>query len=199
MASSKTRAKILDTALALFNEQGTEAVSTNHIAAAAGISPGNLYYYFRNKAEIIRTLVEERLFPALNALWSSATTAPPSIEGLRMLIYRHFETLWEYRFFREVLNLILNDSLLGERYREIHDFRVKNVLAALESFQAAGLLRKPSTPTGTEQIVTSAWVITTYWLSYLETIGTPITPAQMQRGADLILGLLEPYWVGDET
>lgn len=36
----KTRDKITNTAIQLFNEQGTKAVSTNHIATAIGISPG---------------------------------------------------------------------------------------------------------------------------------------------------------------
>ncbi|MFN8512060.1 MAG: helix-turn-helix domain-containing protein [Chloroflexia bacterium] len=56
-----TRERILDAALGLFNERGTAVVSTNHIAAACGISPGNLYYHFRNKEEIIRALFD-RMF-----------------------------------------------------------------------------------------------------------------------------------------
>ena len=55
----KTRDKIIHTALGLFNEQGTKAVTTNHIAAAVGISPGNLYYHFRNKEDIIRAIFEQ--------------------------------------------------------------------------------------------------------------------------------------------
>ena len=55
------RERIVDTALQLFNERGSATVSTNHIAAAARISPGNLYYHFRNKEEIVRALFE-RLF-----------------------------------------------------------------------------------------------------------------------------------------
>jgi AcrR family transcriptional regulator len=51
-----TRARITQAALRFFNEQGTAAVSTNHMADALGISPGNLYYHFRNKAEISRAL-----------------------------------------------------------------------------------------------------------------------------------------------
>ena len=60
-----TKARILDAALALFNEQGTANVTTNHIAEALGMGPGNLYYHYRNKAEIVRAL-----FARIEAEWA---------------------------------------------------------------------------------------------------------------------------------
>ena len=66
-----THNRILATALRLFNQSGTAAVSTNHIADALGISPGNLYYHFRNKEAIIRALFEQQF-----AQWDAAYTLP---------------------------------------------------------------------------------------------------------------------------
>ena len=52
----KTRDSILLTALDAFGEEGTAQVTTNNIADILEISPGNVYYYFKNKQEIIEAL-----------------------------------------------------------------------------------------------------------------------------------------------
>ena len=52
----KTRDKIVLAALELFNRDGERNITTNHIAAHIDISPGNLYYHFRNKQEIVREI-----------------------------------------------------------------------------------------------------------------------------------------------
>lgn len=41
-AKINTYTRIIDASLALFNEEGERNISTNHIAAHLGISPGNL-------------------------------------------------------------------------------------------------------------------------------------------------------------
>lgn len=93
------RDQVIATALAMFNEQGVGPVSTNHIASAVGISPGNLYYHFRNKEDIVWALLEAMredirghfahpLEPEPSALWTRL------FEG-------GVDIMWRYRFFAE--------------------------------------------------------------------------------------------------
>ena len=55
----KTRDRIIHSATELFNDQGERNITTNHIAAHLGISPGNLYYHFRNKEDIIHSIFDQ--------------------------------------------------------------------------------------------------------------------------------------------
>jgi AcrR family transcriptional regulator len=56
---SATRARILETATALFYERGVHAVGVNEIAAEAGASKLSLYRYFPSKAELVRAMLTE--------------------------------------------------------------------------------------------------------------------------------------------
>ena len=52
--SVRTRSAIIDAALRLFRERGYEATTMRAIAAEAGVSVGNAYYYFESKEQLIQ-------------------------------------------------------------------------------------------------------------------------------------------------
>lgn len=56
---SNRKEEILETAAKLFNEKGCMNTSTRHIADDLNISVGNLYYYYKNKEEIIIAIYEK--------------------------------------------------------------------------------------------------------------------------------------------
>jgi AcrR family transcriptional regulator len=54
-----TRARLRELALQLFAEQGYEATSLREIAERLGVTKAALYYYFKSKEDIVRSLVED--------------------------------------------------------------------------------------------------------------------------------------------
>jgi AcrR family transcriptional regulator len=82
----KTKDRILQISLQLFNERGERSVTTNHIAAELGMSPGNLYYHFRNKQEIIKELAEQYQHETLKMLALPMTVW--SMPMIKFVIFR---------------------------------------------------------------------------------------------------------------
>jgi len=94
----RTRERILETALALFNRDGEPHVTTADIADELNISPGNLYYHFRNKDEIIGLLFGE-LDASLAPLLAGPSSRDADVEDFWLFMHLLFERVWEYRFF----------------------------------------------------------------------------------------------------
>ena len=201
MAKSRlTRGRILDAALRLFNERGTAAVSTNHIAAAAGLSPGNLYYHFAGKQEIIRAL-HDRYAAAHEGLWdpgpggqASLAGLQASLAGLQASLARGMELAWQYRFFdRELLALLRADPQLRASYREVYQRRLAQWVWFGEQLAADGVLRPPRPPATIADLATAIWLIGSNWLPFLEITGDPHDPQQVARCGQIVLAVLAPY------
>jgi AcrR family transcriptional regulator len=56
--SDRSRAALLEAALALFSSQGYRATSVRDIAERAGVSTGSVYHHFRDKEAIFQTLLD---------------------------------------------------------------------------------------------------------------------------------------------
>ncbi|TSB47712.1 TetR/AcrR family transcriptional regulator [Alkalicoccobacillus porphyridii] len=197
---SKTKTRILDVAIKMFNEQGTGLVSTNHIAKELGMSPGNLYYHFRNKAEIIQAIFEQMIVD-WDVAWQSPTLdLKPSLEGLQAVIRYSFQLEWKYRFFyRELIVLINNDPDLKARHQEIQKQRMIEQTQFFEHFIEAGVIRKPE-DSGVimEALLKISWMISNYWLAFVETSGESVTEDKVEEGVQLIMTVIHPYLVQED-
>jgi AcrR family transcriptional regulator len=188
-----TRDRILEAALQLFNEQGTAAVSTNHIAAAIEISAGNLYYYFRNKEDIIR-----ELFGRLFAQWGEAYQLPseraPGLADLEGLIASNYQLIWEYRFaYRELAVLLRNDPELHARYQELRGRGYNRFAELIEAFVGVGVLIRPATAEELRTLTELCWIISEQWPVDLELRGRAFDEAGIQDGIALMRHVFRPY------
>jgi len=191
--SEATRERILAAARRLFNEQGTSAVSTNHVAAAAGLSPGNLYYHFADKQEIIRGL-HAQYAAAHEERWLPSPDASENLRQLRRNLAVGVELAWEYRFLeREILALLRADPELRVAYREAYERRVGEWSAFWEQLVAQGLLRPPRPPRSLRDLTVALWLVAQGWLPFLDLTGDPQNPRQIARGTELVLVVLEPH------
>jgi AcrR family transcriptional regulator len=111
----KTKDKICLTSIDLFNRSGVVAVTTNHIAKEQGISPGNLYFHFANKEEIIRQIFRT-MAKETYQIWR--TKKGQKLDHPLVLIEKNFELFWRYRFFhREMYYLKRKDAQLNKMWK----------------------------------------------------------------------------------
>lgn len=114
MKAKKTREKILDTSIKLFNEKKSSNVSTVQISNDMKISPGNLYYYYANKEEIIKCIWSERMLEEINTL-ASAYEDAENMQAFIECMKRSIEHCRKYIFFyTEMPTLFINDMSLKE-------------------------------------------------------------------------------------
>jgi AcrR family transcriptional regulator len=192
----KTKDRILDIALRLFNEQGTGAVSTNHIAQAAGISPGNLYYYFRNKEEIIRGIFG-RLFAEWDTKLVLTTDCPPTLNDVGGLIRANFVIMREYRFvYREIISLLAGNSDLRQTYAAVRERGYRGFHEIVTALSTSGVLTGELDPATVTRLADLCWLISEFWLSEVEVSGLNLDDTQMQRGIDLMMQVFRPYISG---
>jgi AcrR family transcriptional regulator len=188
-----TRDRILNAALALFNEQGSGAVSTNHIAAAIGISPGNLYYHFHNKQEIIRALFE-RLFAGWGETYRLPSDRAPVLADFEGLIAGNYQLIWDYRFaYRELAALLHNDLDLQAQYQMLRQRGYAGFAALIEAFASAGVLTRPESPQELIALTELCWIVSEQWPVDLELRGRAFDAAGIQEGIALMRHIFRPY------
>jgi len=197
----KTRDRILDTSLRLFNDEGEAHTTTIDIAAEMDISPGNLYYHFKGKDQIIAELFEQ--FQLAIAQILGAPLERPLVEGDGGLednwyfLYVVLEELYLYRFLYHNL-----DDLLRRYPKMLRGFRriLGQKRAALGVILDGVLGTSGITLTAVQQkvLIENMTLQLTYWLSYDRLLHDQRDPqAAIHSGVLQLLTMVAPY-LGEE-
>jgi AcrR family transcriptional regulator len=195
-APRRTAERILEVSLDLFNRFGEPNVSTTLISAELGISPGNLYYHYPAKDELINALFD-RYERALNEILN-ASDGVRNVEDAWFYMHTLFELIWQYRFlYRDLNDLLSKNRRLETHFQWVLKNKTRSVRAMLDGMSRTGALAIDSREV--EATATSMVVLLTYWLSY-EYVRDPrraLEPESAQlallRGAHHVLNLLVPY------
>ncbi len=134
----KTRDRILECALQLFNQQGEPNVSTLEIANEMGISPGNLYYHFHGKEPLVLGLFE-RFEDELTPLLDPPLEVRLDAEDYWLFLHLIVERMAQYRFlFQDLSNLTGRLPKLARGMRNLLNALKRTLAALLASLKAQG-------------------------------------------------------------
>ncbi|WOF72821.1 TetR/AcrR family transcriptional regulator [Parvibaculaceae bacterium PLY_AMNH_Bact1] len=189
------RERILEETRALMNEHGAGAIGTTQIAEALKISPGNLYYHFKNKEEIIRILFDD-VEKGLRDLVTADIEIPISPTRFAGFYLRSLDVVWEYRFFYGgLLQILRNDEELAERYRKIQAEIVDALEGLARQFYKDGNMAKPKGRNGFRSVGLNTWLVWTNWIRYKQTMSPTqlVTREDLVEGVGQIFDVLTPY------
>ena len=196
-APRRTAERILATTLELFNRFGEPNVSTTLISAELHISPGNLYYHFPSKDELVNTLFDQyeaRLYGLL-----AASDDVLDMEDAWFFLHSLFELIWQYRFlYRDLGHLLSRNRRLETHFPAILLRKRGALRQLLDTLQ-------PTRPLSADEdrsrdaVAASMVVLLTYWLSYEYVLHprSAMEPENAQdallRGAYHVMSLLAPH------
>jgi AcrR family transcriptional regulator len=192
----RTAERILEVTLDLFNRFGEPNVSTTLISAELNISPGNLYYHYPAKDQLVNSLFD-RYEKSLDELLRAAEGAR-HIEDAWLFFHMLFELIWQYRFlYRDLNDLLSRNRRLETHFQFVLQHKGQAVRALLAGLGLGGAIRLEAREAA--PVATAMVVVLTYWLSY-EYVRDPrraLEPANaaasLARGAYHTLSLLLPY------
>jgi AcrR family transcriptional regulator len=200
-APRRTRERILETSLRLFNEFGEPNITTTIIAEELNISPGNLYYHFRNKDDIVNSI-----FVQFEAEIERILTVPAgrrsNMEDVWLYLHLMFELIWRYRFFyRDLSDLLSRNRKLELQFKQIYKHKALVARQLCEGLRGDGALA--ASDMEIDALASNMVVVASYWLSY-EYVLNPRKYTEQQvmadalmRGCYQVLSLVGPYLRGD--
>ena len=190
---SKTKTRILSTALGLFNNEGESQVSAVDVASVMGISAGNLYYHYKGKDEIILALFED-FEEEIRMVLSSPVEKPLSMSDNWVYLYIVFEEIYDFRFFyRNMSEIVGRIPALRSRFARILALKETTVFSLLSTLEDAEFVSFEEGEKGALSGRLAQHF--TFWLQYHDLRhGTTPPKSLIDQGVFTTLIQITPYW-----
>jgi AcrR family transcriptional regulator len=197
LRTRRTVERILAESLRLFNERGEAHVTTGMIAEALDMSPGNLYYHFRNKDQIVERLFR-RFAERVDVDPPPVDDASRAIEDLWLFLHLMLEAIWEFRFlYRNLDDLLARNRKLRDPFNRILDRKRDVVVGLCNGLARAGAMRADAGEI--RVLAANVLVVATYWLNFQAVRGRrdSVSSQDLGQGAYQVLALVSPYLHGE--
>lgn len=183
----------MQTSLELFNALGEPRVTTNQIALEADISPGNLYYHFRSKQDIVLELFK-RFLAQFQPLLEIPENSSLEAEDLWFQLHLSFELKGQFRFlYRNLQDLTGQIPDLGKAFLGLLNLERQAVSQIIQNLEKQGKLRISETEKSL--LINNLMLALTYWVSYADLFdaGDHLDGAVQSTAIAGVLQLLIPY------
>ena len=192
----KTRERILLASLNLFNEHGEPNVTTLQIADELEISPGNLYYHYKNKSEIIVELFG-RFENEINDLLDVSIKDEFSIDDYWLFLHLIFECIARYRFiYKDLVHLLQRYGKVQYKFKKVLHKKNQTCQKICQQLKRQGFMKV----TEDELAALSQNIVLTitYWPSFdmLSHLASD-SDIDLAKGVYQVMSMIAPHLEGD--
>ena len=187
--------KILEKAIELFNERGIASTSPNQIADALTISPGNLTYHFKTKADLVYTIYKKMYASSKDFI---------KVEGYRTLAdfrltmekFRDYKESYSF-FFHDVAYIVRNYPDIGNLIEEANLEHFKRARILFEYFVETGRMIPEREGVNYDFLTHNVWTVAVFWNIQSNMIPPEVVFQRSMNMVDMTWYMILPYLTED--
>lgn len=190
---SKTKNRILDTALRLFNEKGLSQVTLRTIASEMGISQGNLNYHYKKREDIIVALYFQ-LIEKIDARMEQSKSEKVDLSVLLDTSELIMTSLFQYRFILlDFVQVMRENEVIKKHFLELSNRRKDEFLFLFNALEKDGVMRKEQYKNEFLFLYQRIKIMGDFWISSAEVTYDRLTIDVLKEYAEVISLEMYPY------
>ena len=189
----KTKDRILETALQLFNTDGLSQVTLRTIANEMGISQGNLNYHFRKREDIIEALYHQ-LVANINESMNKVENAKNPIELMYDISATTMKNFYDYRFFLlDFVQIMRENETIRQHYAELTKLREQQFSEIFQLLITHGLIREEQLPNEYYHLYKRLQIIGDFWISSASIESLSLNQETIEKYTKIMNEAIYPY------